>query len=237
MAGLLEGRTVEGIGRRGKFLWCEFAGEDSVDPHRDVLHIHLGMSGQLRVGTQDSRHVRIRAILDDGTQLSFVDQRTFGYWRLGPWADISHIAPDPLEEQFSADAAATALRSTRRVVKAVLLDQAVLSGVGNIYADESLWLAQIHPQTRACELSQVQALRLVAAVQDVMRRALDAGGTSFDALYVNVNGESGYFARSLQAYGRTGQPCERCGSEIIRAVVAGRGTHWCPSCQTLPGAP
>ncbi|MDO5031453.1 bifunctional DNA-formamidopyrimidine glycosylase/DNA-(apurinic or apyrimidinic site) lyase [Corynebacterium sp.] len=231
LAALLVGRTVAAAARRGKFMWLEFADEDPSDPGRDVLFIHLGMSGQVRVGAVDSRHVRIRARMDDGTQVSFVDQRTFGYWRVGPWASISHIAADPLEADFDAVAAARRLRSKRSMVKSVLLDQTVVSGIGNIYADEALWAAQIPPVKRANTLRQRDALALLDAASSVMRTALAAGGTSFDALYVNVNGESGYFDRSLHAYGRGGQPCDRCGTPLVKTVVGGRGTHYCPVCQ------
>lgn len=116
-------------------------------------------------------------------------------------------------------------------MKVALLDQTVLSGVGNIYADEALWAAQISPLKKASALRQRDAVAVISAATDVMRSALDVGGTSFDALYVNVNGESGYFDRSLHAYGRGGQPCDRCGEDIVKTVLGGRGTHYCPSCQ------
>ncbi|MGO2425864.1 MAG: bifunctional DNA-formamidopyrimidine glycosylase/DNA-(apurinic or apyrimidinic site) lyase [Corynebacterium flavescens] len=233
---LLERRTIRGVARRGKFLWLEFADENLKDPSRDVMFIHLGMSGQLRIGPSDSKHVRIRTRLSDGTELSFIDQRTFGYWLFAPWLKIAHIAPDPLEADFDAAAAARKIRAKRTVIKTALLDQTVVSGIGNIYADEALWRAKIHPQTKACDLSQAKALALVDAATTVMRGALAVGGTSFDALYVNVNGESGYFSRSLHAYGRTGKSCDRCGSPIRRIVVGGRSSHFCPRCQRRTSA-
>ncbi|OFR64163.1 bifunctional DNA-formamidopyrimidine glycosylase/DNA-(apurinic or apyrimidinic site) lyase [Corynebacterium sp. HMSC078H07] len=231
LAALLEGRTVAAAARRGKFMWLEFADEDLSDPARDVLFIHLGMSGQVRIGTVNSPHVRIRAVLDDATPISFVDQRTFGYWRLAPWLTMAHIAPDPLEPDFDIMAAARRIRAKKTAVKVALLDQTVVSGVGNIYADEALWAAGISPLKKANTLRQKDAVAIVHAATEVMRAALDVGGTSFDALYVNVNGESGYFDRSLHVYGRGGQPCDRCGTELVKAVVGGRGTHFCPACQ------
>lgn len=231
LAALLEGRTIVAAARRGKFMWLEFADEDLSDPARDVLFIHLGMSGQMRIGAADSPHVRIRAVLDDATPISFVDQRTFGYWRLAPWLTMAHIAPDPLEPDFDITAAARRIRAKKTAVKVALLDQTVVSGVGNIYADEALWAAGISPLKKASTLRQKDAVAIVYAATEVMRAALDVGGTSFDALYVNVNGESGYFDRSLHAYGRGGRPCDRCGTELVKTVVGGRGTHYCPSCQ------
>lgn len=231
LAALVEGRTIAVAARRGKFMWLEFADEDLSDPARDVLFIHLGMSGQVRIGAVDSPHVRIRAVLDDVTPISFVDQRTFGYWRVAPWLTMAHIAPDPLEPDFDLTAAARRIRARKTAVKVALLDQTVVSGVGNIYADEALWAAGISPLKKANTLRQKDAAAIVRAAAEVMRAALDVGGTSFDALYVNVNGESGYFDRSLHAYGRGGQPCDRCGTELVKTVVGGRGTHFCPSCQ------
>lgn len=228
---LLIGRVIREVARRGKFLWLEFADEDEKDPARDVLFIHLGMSGQLRIGPSDSKHVRIRAWLSDGVELSFVDQRTFGYWLFAPWLKIAHIAPDPLEEGFDITTAARRIRAKHTAVKTALLDQTVVSGIGNIYADEALWRARLHPQTKAYRLRQKDAVALVDAATTVMRDALKVGGTSFDALYVNVNGQSGYFARSLHAYGRTGQPCDRCGTPILREKFMNRSSHFCPRCQ------
>ena len=229
---LLAGREIASVARRGKFMWLEFADEDLTDPGRDVLFVHLGMSGQMRVGEMDSKHVRIAASLSGGVQLNFVDQRTFGYWLLAPWTKIAHIARDPLEPDFDLVATARRLRGKKTAVKTALLDQTVVSGIGNIYADEALWLARIQPQKKASTLRQRDAVALVDAAATVMRAALKVGGTSFDALYVNVNGESGYFDRSLHAYGRGDEPCDRCATPLKRVVVGGRSTHYCPRCQT-----
>ncbi|APT92287.1 5-hydroxymethyluracil DNA glycosylase [Corynebacterium phocae] len=225
LPGLLVGQEISGIGRRGKFMWLELAGS------AQVCLVHLGMSGQMRVGTVESPHVRIRTRLSGGVELSFVDQRTFGYWRVANLDEIGHIAPDPLGPDFHPEAVARRLRKSRRAIKAGLLDQTVVSGIGNIYADEALWLAGINPARPSNRLLQREALALLEAAKSVMERALEQGGTSFDSLYVNVNGESGYFDRSLNAYGRGGKPCRRCGTALERSVVGGRGTHRCPSCQ------
>lgn len=236
----LRGATVTGTGRRGKYLWLELA-----DAEADCLLVHLGMSGQMLlkgapVGADDpaSRHLRIRARLSDGAQLWFVDQRTFGYWRpdglvAGAPASVAHIAPDPFDAGFDLPAVVRLIKSKRTEVKRCLLNQEVISGIGNIYADEALWAARVHPRQRANRMSLARIEGLLIAAREVMGRALDQGGTSFDSLYVNVNGSSGYFARSLNAYGREGQPCPRCGAPIIREVFTNRSSHLCPLCQRL----
>lgn len=235
---LLVGHTVEKISRRGKYLWLEL-GEQL------ALYVHLGMSGQMLVGepgTCTSPHLRIRADLSapsgDLLELAFVDQRTFGRWLVaemvaGVPAPVAHIARDPLEMDFDITATARRIRKSTSPIKTVLLNQEIVSGIGNIYADESLWAAGIKPTRRAASLRQKDAVALLEASQEVMSRALDAGGTSFDALYVNVNGASGYFSRSLNVYGQEGEPCPRCGSEIERVAFQNRSTHLCRTCQVL----
>lgn len=235
---LLVGRTVAAVRRRGKYLWLEL--DDGT-----ALFVHLGMSGQMLVGqpgTCTSAHLRILADVTDASgrarELAFVDQRTFGRWLhttlVGSVpAPVAHIARDPLEADFDTAAAARRIRKARSPIKTVLLNQEIVSGIGNIYADESLWAAGIKPARRAASLRQRDAVALLDASRDVMLRALDAGGTSFDALYVNVNGASGYFSRSLNVYGQTGAPCPRCGTPIARTVISGRSSHYCPRCQTL----
>ncbi|MDY3127750.1 MAG: bifunctional DNA-formamidopyrimidine glycosylase/DNA-(apurinic or apyrimidinic site) lyase [Corynebacterium sp.] len=221
----LVGRTVKTVRRRGKFLWLEFHG------HEDVLLIHLGMSGQLRIGETNSHHVRVSSLLDDDTQLSFVDQRTFGYWRVQDLSHIAHIAKDPLDPDFDLDFVASKLARKSVPIKAALLDQTVASGIGNIYADEALWQAQIHPLVPANKLGRGDIDKLYRAAAEVMVKALAVGGTSFDALYVHVNGESGYFARNLHAYGRADTPCDRCAAPIKKIKIQGRSSHYCPQCQ------
>ncbi len=240
----LEGRTVSAVSRRGKFLWLELglAAEAEL-----VVVVHLGMSGQMLLknaaaGELDPnfKHLRIRAELADGRQLWFVDQRTFGYWRTDELIDagqgltpstISHIARDLFDPECDLEAVAVKLGSKQLEIKKLLLNQEIVSGVGNIYADEMLWATKIHPQQIAATMSHTQLVELLDAGRDVMTRALGQGGTSFDELYVNVNGQSGYFAVSLNAYGQQGEPCARCGTTIERIKFANRSSHFCPKCQ------
>jgi formamidopyrimidine-DNA glycosylase len=234
-AARLRGRRLDAARRRGKYLWLP-TGEDA-------LLAHLGMSGQLLVGPPDeplSAHVRVRFTFDDGgPDLRFTDQRTFGHLLLA--ADgaelppvIAHIAPDPLEEAFDPAVLAARLRRRRTGIKRALLDQSLISGVGNIYADEALWRARLHFARAADRLRPAEFARLVEAVREVLGEALTAGGTSFDSLYVNVNGESGYFDRSLNVYGRAGEPCPRCGTPIRRDPFMNRSSYTCPVCQPRP---
>jgi formamidopyrimidine-DNA glycosylase len=234
-AGALAGRPVGGARRRGKYLWLP-VGEDA-------LLAHLGMSGQLLVGDPDrplSPHVRaVFTFTDGGPDLRFTDQRTFGHLLFVPDGaelpgPIAHIAPDPLEEAFDDTSFATALRRRRTGLKRALLDQSLISGVGNIYADEALWRAKLHYARATETLTRPEITRLLAGVREVMRTALAAGGTSFDRLYVNVDGESGYFGRSLAVYGREGEPCPRCGTPVRRDPFMNRSSYTCPRCQPRP---
>jgi formamidopyrimidine-DNA glycosylase len=231
----LRGRSFDGARRRGKYLWLP-VGEDA-------MLAHLGMSGQLLVGPQDeplSPHVRVRFTFDDGgLDLRFTDQRTFGHVLLAENGAllppvIAHIAPDPLESAFDATWFAGRLRSRRTGIKRALLDQSLISGVGNIYADEALWRTKLHFARGADRLRPREVTGLVEAVREVFAEALLAGGTSFDSLYVNVNGESGYFDRSLNVYGREGEPCPRCGTPVRRDPFMNRSSYTCPVCQPRP---
>ncbi|MFC4533612.1 bifunctional DNA-formamidopyrimidine glycosylase/DNA-(apurinic or apyrimidinic site) lyase [Sphaerisporangium dianthi] len=209
----------------------------------EALLAHLGMSGQLLVvepGSTLEKHLRVRLGFDDGgPELRFVDQRTFGHLlvsRLLPLErpvpePIAHIAADPLEEAFDDEAFAARLGVRQTEVKRALLDQSLISGVGNIYADEALWRARLHGGTPTRALSRRKIDELLAAVREVMAEALGQGGTSFDSLYVNVNGESGYFDRSLNVYGREGEPCGRCGAPVLREAFMNRSSYSCPRCQ------
>ncbi|MDQ1652565.1 MAG: formamidopyrimidine-DNA glycosylase [Cryptosporangiaceae bacterium] len=235
-ADLLAGRTITAAHRRGKYLWLPL---DS----GDVLLGHLGMSGQLLVQqpqVPDETHLRVRfRFADEGSELRFVDQRTFGGLAVESDADglpraLAHIAADPLDPDFDDDAFAAALRRRRTGVKRALLDQTLISGVGNIYADEALWRVPLHFARPTETLTRAQALALLGHIRDVMTDALGAGGTSFDALYVNVNGQSGYFDRSLNAYGQEGKPCARCGTPIRRDPFMNRSSFTCPHCQPRP---
>lgn len=238
--------------RRGKYLWFRLdTGE--------ALVTHLGMSGQLRVASPASaatNHLRVRIGFDDDRDdLMFVDQRTFGGMFVDDFvqvaqpgakrdldraqrdtgfevpAALSHIAADPFDPLFDQSATVRRIRSKHSPIKAVILDQSVISGIGNIYADESLWRTRLDWQRPAASVSRSKVNELVDNARDVMSEALVAGGTSFDSLYVNVNGSSGYFSRSLAAYGRQGQPCGRCGGLITREHFANRSSFRCPRCQ------
>jgi formamidopyrimidine-DNA glycosylase len=235
----LVGRTITGARRRGKYLWLPL---DS----GDAILAHLGMSGQLLVlpaAAPDGVHLRVRFVFADGDpQLRFVDQRTFGGMSVavggaGLPAEIAHIAPDPLEEAFDEAAFHAALRRRRTGLKRALLDQSLISGVGNIYADEALWQARLHYARPTDTMRRPESQRLIDGVRDVMGRALAQGGTSFDSLYVDVNGTSGYFARSLEVYGRRDEPCSRCGTPIRRDAFMNRSSYFCPHCQPRPRHP
>ncbi|WP_144209046.1 DNA-formamidopyrimidine glycosylase [Mycobacterium tilburgii] len=239
-ARLLDAR-IRGTDRRGKYLWLLLAGPAAPET---ALVVHLGMSGQMLLGTVPrADHVRISALLDDGTVLSFADQRTFGGWLLADLVEVdgsvlpqrvAHLARDPLDPRFDADAVVNVLRRKHSELKRQLLDQQVVSGIGNIYADEALWRAEINGGRVAARLTGRQLRAVLAAAAEVMREALGQGGTSFDSLYVNVNGESGYFDRSLDAYGREGESCRRCGAVIRREKFMNRSSFYCPRCQPRP---
>ncbi|MEU8838661.1 bifunctional DNA-formamidopyrimidine glycosylase/DNA-(apurinic or apyrimidinic site) lyase [Streptomyces roseus] len=238
-AARLTGETIGVPQRRGKYLWLPLEGREL-----SVLG-HLGMSGQLLVQPEDAadeKHLRIRVRFDDaaGTELRFVDQRTFGGLSLhentpdGLPDVIAHIARDPLDPLFDEAAYHAALRAKRSTVKRALLDQSLISGVGNIYADEALWRARLHYERPTATLTRPRSTELLGHVRDVMNAALAVGGTSFDSLYVNVNGESGYFDRSLDAYGREDEPCRRCGTPMRRRPWMNRSSYFCPRCQRPP---
>ncbi len=228
----LVGRTFGVPRRRGKYLWLPFT-----DP--DALLAHLGMSGQFRLdapGVPLQRHARVRISLNDGSELRFVDQRMFGGLSVSLGGaesppEIAHVAKDLLDPEIDLPALVSRVCTRRSAIKRVLLDQGVVSGIGNIYADEALWRARVHGDHPADRLTVQQVRRVLESARDVMAEALDAGGTSFDALYVNVAGESGYFERHLDAYGREGLPCRRCGTPLVREVFANRSSHRCPECQ------
>lgn len=261
LIGRLEGHRIARVRRRGKYLWLDVAdGMDEADgveqpdctshPAGDALVVHLGMSGQMLVDTvdrrddaADDRHLRIRAELSGGRVLRFVDQRTFGGWLvapLDPAADdptdtvprpIAHIARDPLDPLYDVEAIVPRIRRRHSDIKRVLLDQTVVSGIGNIYADEALWRAGVHGERAADGLSGKRIRSVLDAAREVMTEALARGGTSFDSLYVNVNGESGYFERELAVYGRENLACRRCGAPIRRERFMNRSSYSCPRCQ------
>lgn len=236
----LAGSTVVAADRRGKYLWLV------TEPERIAIVVHLGMSGQMLVQPEsapDEKHLRIRATLDSGSDLRFVDQRTFGGWALAELVEVdgtqvptsvAHIARDPIDPYFDAEAVVNTLRRKHTEIKRALLDQTVVSGVGNIYADESLWRSKIHGNRSTDALTRPQLRTLLNNAHAVMGEALAQGGTSFDALYVNVNGQSGYFDRSLAAYGQEGRACPRCCTAIRREKFMNRSSFSCPKCQVRP---
>jgi formamidopyrimidine-DNA glycosylase len=241
-AGRLAGRDIDAVSRRGKYLWISLDGEEA-------LLAHLGMSGQLLIRPASApveKHLRIRfSFTDGGPELRFVDQRTFGGFTLDELvtvdgtpvpALIAHIARDPMDPLFSLPDTVRALRRRRTELKRALLDQSLVSGIGNIYADEALWRAKLHWARPTDRLPPARAVAVLEAATAVMAAALGAGGTSFDALYVNVNGESGYFDRSLAVYGQEGLPCPRCGRPIRREPFMNRSSYSCPRCQPRPRA-
>lgn len=249
----LTGAVLASPSRRGKFLWLPLL---SPEHAQEALVAHLGMSGQVLLrppGVEDLR-TRIRIDLEHpekgAVRLNFVDQRIFGSMAIDdlvPVTDLpadarvekvpnsaAHIARDPLDPHFDDARFLAALRKKRTGVKRALLDQTLISGIGNIYADEALWASRIHYDQATDALSRPRAKLLLAEVRLVLEKALVEGGTSFDAQYLNVNGESGYFAHSLNAYGQQGEPCPRCGTPIVRERFMNRGSHFCPRCQRLP---
>lgn len=246
----LTGRTIRSAVRRGKFLWFPLDDDEAIVGH-------LGMSGQMLLrspGDDADRLLRIRLQLEHPEHgelwLHFVDQRIFGSMAVtalvpttdgaaGGFGDevamvpdqVAHIARDPMDPAFDDAVFLRRLREKRTGVKRAILDQTLVSGIGNIYADESLWAARIHPEQETARLGLGRAGRLLEEVRAVLAKALAEGGTSFDAQYVNVNGQAGYFAHSLNAYGRQGKPCARCGTLILREQFMNRGSHRCPVCQ------
>jgi formamidopyrimidine-DNA glycosylase len=241
-AAVLTGRTFTAARRRGKYLWLPL-------DTGDALLGHLGMSGQLLVqpsGAPDERHLRVRFDLGGGSgrglELRFVDQRMFGGLSFAPGGaelptELTHIARDPLDEAFDDAEFVRRVRRSASGIKRILLNQSVISGVGNIYADEALWLARIHGERAGSKLRVAEVEHVLAGARAVMLAALGQGGTSFDALYVNVNGQSGYFDRSLEVYGQEGRPCSRCGTPVRRVQFMNRSSFFCPVCQPAPRAP
>ncbi len=245
-AAALTGRTLTAAHRRGKYLWLPMAEAGGAPSGRAVV-AHLGMSGQLLVeepAQPDETHLRARfTFTDGGRELRFVDQRTFGGLAVEDAPDgdgvpprVAHIAIDPLDPSFDEAAFSAALRRRRTEVKRALLDQTLIGGVGNIYADESLWRARLHGTRPTDRLTRPQVADLLDGVRGVLGEALAQGGTSFDSLYVDVNGQSGYFSRSLAVYGQADRPCPRCGTPVVRESFMNRSSYSCPVCQPRPRA-
>lgn len=231
----IEGARITGINRRGKYLWFEL-------DRPQVLAAHLGMSGQFLFQQKDrppAKHVRALFKISKGArkqELVFNDQRTFGWLSVEELADgaptsVAHIALDPFDPRFDRPVTARNYARRNMKIKTALLSQAIMSGVGNIYADEALWRAKVHPEVLTSDMSMKKIERVIESAIAVMSEAILQGGTSFDDLYINVNGESGFFEQSLVAYGQTERPCPRCGTPIKRIVVGQRSSHYCPRCQ------
>ena len=236
----LVGQRIDAVRRRGKYFWLALGSGDA-------LLGHLGMSGQMLLkdpGSEDERHLRVRfaleaAAVDAPVEMRFVDQRMFGGLLVSTGgaelpSEIAHIARDPIDPEFDDDLFVSRARRRTSGIKRLLLDQTLISGVGNIYADEALWRSRLHGERPGDRLTGPQLRALLGHVRDVMGAALEQGGTSFDALYVNVNGESGYFDRSLDAYGQEGRPCGRCSTPIRRVAFMNRSSFFCPRCQRPP---
>jgi formamidopyrimidine-DNA glycosylase len=232
----LTGRRVEGARRRGKYFWLPL-------DNGDALLGHLGMSGQMLLqsaGAPDERHLRVRFLLDrPGVELRFVDQRMFGGLMVSAGGaelpqEIAHIARDPIDPEFDEDAFVARVRQRTPGIKRLLLDQGLISGVGNIYADEALWRARLHYARATENLPRPVVRALLEHVRAVLHESLAAGGTSFDALYVSTEGVSGLFERELHVYGREGEDCHRCGAQIRRDAFMNRSSFTCPHCQPRP---
>ena len=234
------GARIDSVNRRGKFLWF------TLENNRAIVG-HLGMSGQMliqKTSAPISSHTRVVIRFAGATdEFRFIDQRTFGWLSVDTLVDsefgpipesCAHIAPDPFDEQFDLDAAIERLANRNTEIKRALLNQEIISGIGNIYADEALWLSKIHPERKVENLNSLELKTLIRNAIKVMRKSLKSGGTSFDDLYIDVNGESGYYEISLKAYGREGEPCARCNKQIRRIAFANRSSHYCPNCQRAP---
>ena len=229
---IFKGAKIQQVARRGKYLWFDFG-------QPEVLVGHLGMSGQFLIQKSSSpreKHLRARLQLKNGNEIRFIDQRTFGWLSVSKLVNgvpeiSAHIARDLFDPLVDLKTAAKKINNRRSQIKTLLLNQEIVSGIGNIYADEALWRSKIHPESSADSLTEKEIIGLLKSAKLIMERALAAGGTSFDDLYINVNGESGYFERKLAVYGREGEPCRRCGREIQRIAFANRSSHLCPNCQ------
>jgi len=226
----IRGQTITGVSRRGKWLVFALSGAET-------LLVHLRMTGQLVLepeGCPEGRYARVLFRLDDGRRLRFSDMRKFGRLRLvsDPAEVLGDLGPEPLADDFTAARLSQMLARRRGRIKPLLLNQRFLAGLGNIYTDEALWRARIHPLRGADTLSAAEVQRMHAAIQSVLRAAIAGGGTTLpDEAYRRADGRSGEFAGRLAVYGRAGKPCPRCGEPVERIKVSQRGTHFCPVCQ------
>lgn len=228
---LLVGETFRKIGRRGKFLLFY------LDHY--VLVSHLRMEGKYRVVSKDEsvdKHTHVIFHFTDETELRYNDVRKFGTMHVFPIGEelnvnpLKKLGPDPFEKEYTFDYVQQKIKRTTRNIKATLLDQTIIAGLGNIYVDEVLFLSQIHPEKRANELTDKELKEIWKNVRIVLEKAVEMGGTTIRS-YVNGQGEMGMFQQELYVYGQEEKPCKHCGTEIEKMRVAGRGTHICPSCQ------
>ena len=256
----LEGKTILDVVRRGKFLWLPIDGSDqALVGHLGMSGQMLVRTPDFPEDNLNRVTIGFETAKGKRLELRFVDQRIFGSLAIDPliptrdggqggfsagksksksWqnlipASAAHIARDPLDQSFDQEAVVEKMRIKKSGIKRVLLDQNLVSGIGNIYADESLWHAKLHFDRQADGISRAKLGELMSIVKEVLRAAVKQGGTSFDEQYKNVNGESGYFSQQLYAYGQTDQPCARCQTPIRRQAWANRGSHFCPRCQRL----
>jgi len=231
-AARIKNRTILAIGRRGKFIIIRLSGNNT-------LLIHLRMTGQFTLTAPTAPragHAHIVLRLDDGRELRYLDTRKFGRWQLtcAPHLVLKRLGPEPLERTFRATEFAERLATHRRILKTLLLDQSFLAGLGNIYTDEALWEAGLHPQRRANTLQQAEAKALFMAIQKVLRQGIRSAGTSLGSgksNFANLEGRRGRHQHQLRVYQQTGTPCPRCGTPIRRIIVGQRSTHICPVCQ------
>jgi formamidopyrimidine-DNA glycosylase len=246
----LRGKKIAHVSRRGKFLWMPLLDTAAVASSipDEALVVHLGMSGQvLLVQPTSDREKQLRVRLElvgAPFEIRFVDQRMFGGMHIDELVSVehqqripqsvAHIGRDALDPLLDVDSVVASIRRRTAGIKSVLLNQEIMSGVGNIYADEALWRSKLHYATPSHRLSAPRVRELITHSQEIMLSAIEAGGTSFDELYVNVNGESGWFDRTLDAYGQEGLPCARCGRPIVREAWSNRSSHRCPRCQPRP---
>jgi len=243
----LPGKQIEAVERYGKFMLLRLSAGGNADGHSEngdaeaaSLLVHLGMTGQLApcaAAQPYAKHTHVWFALDDGRELRYTDPRRFGRMAYLSGAllaeELTVFGADPL--LVSAEEFASRVRSRNAQIKALLLNQSVLRGVGNIYADESLWRAKIHPMRRGAELSKKQTQGLRRVLQDVLRKAIMARGSSISD-FLDAEGQPGEYQRHHRAYGREGKRCYRCGATIQRVIVAGRSSYFCPKCQTAPRA-
>jgi formamidopyrimidine-DNA glycosylase len=244
-AAAVTGARIASVGRRAKFVVIALerppTASRALPGTGEALLVHLRMTGRLHV--DDPRdaprdHVRVELDLDNGRRLVFVDVRKFGrmIWTDDAAEELAHLGPEPLGDAFTLAWLRAELKARRRMLKPLLLDQRFLAGLGNIYVDESLFRARLHPLLRSDRVGPAKAIALHAAIRETLARAIEHEGSSFDTFYRTPEGRPGSYQDQFEVYGRDGKPCRRCGAVLARIVVGQRGTHVCKSCQRAPSA-